>query len=230
VAVLRATETLRQEARGTTDFGPLRLGLTYAISDSLLTPTVEALREACPEIQLRVTADRSPVLRKHVDEGLLDAAIIAGLPSRPIDDPRASRLGTEKVVVVGPAGLKRKVRSIRDLADLPWVINPDGCGYRAQLEQTLAAGGRPLNVIAEIWGTGPQLALIARGAGLGLVAERLVTHSPHRKSLQVLPVEDFQASVAIWFIRSGQAASFARGLDTLQQTVAGCLRSNAMKA
>ena len=230
VAVLRATEVLRQETRGATDLGPLRLGLTYAISDSILAPAVEALRTSCPDVQLRVTTERSPLLKKQVDDGLLDAAIVAAMPNRPIDNPRATRLGTEKVVVVGPGDLPHKARRLADLAELPWVINPDGCGFRSQLDQALASGGRPLNVTAEIWGVGPQLSLIARGAGLGLVPARLVAESPHRKSLQVLPVEDFEASVAVWLVRSGAAGTFERALDVLQETVSGLLETDAVSA
>jgi DNA-binding transcriptional LysR family regulator len=227
VAVLRATEALRLETHGAANLGPLRLGFTYALSDSMLTPAVEAVRKNCPDVQLRVVTDRSPLLRKQVEDGLLDAAIVASLPSRPLDSPHATSLGTEKVAVVGPANLGREVSHIRDLADLPWVINPDGCGFRSQLDQALAASGHTLNVIAEIWGTAPQLALIARGAGLGLVPERLVEESPHRASLRVMPIEDFQASVSVWLVRSGQAGVFEHSLEVLQQAVAQTLASDA---
>lgn len=227
VAVLRATEVLRQETRGAADAGPLRIGLTYAISDSILAPAVDALQVSCPDITLRVTTDRSSVLRKHVDDGLLDVAIVSTLPDRLIDDPRAARLGTERVAVVASHSLERNGRKLADFADLPWVINPEGCGFRMQLDNAVAQNGRALHVRAEIWGADLQAALVARGAGLGLLPGRLVANSIHKASLRVLDLEDFQASVAIWLVRSGPVGPFERGIDMLGQTVARLLNEAA---
>jgi DNA-binding transcriptional LysR family regulator len=222
LAVLRASEVLQQETRGAVDLGPMRVGLSYALSDSILAPAVEALRAACPDIQLRVSAERSPVLRRQLSEGLLDAAIVAALPDRPLEGPRAALLGIETVVVVAPAALKLKSRRIADLADLPWIINPDGCGFRTQLDQAFTACGRILKVSAEIWGTAPQLSLIARGAGVGLVPERLLAESPHRAALKTLPMDDFEAAVAIWLL-AGSDSVFERPVAVLQEVVAGLL-------
>lgn len=223
VAVLRATEVLQQETRSASDLGPLRLGLTYAISDSIITLTVEALRAKCPDVQVRVSVERSNLLRRQVSEGTLDAAVVATMPDRPLDGPRATLLGTERVVVIGPKDFKGPAKRLADLADMTWVINPDGCGYRTQLDHALGSAGRVLNVSAEVWGTSPQLALIARGAGVGLVSERLLAESPHRQALKVLPVEDFEAKVAIWLVQQGADSPFDGAIGVLQETVSGLL-------
>jgi DNA-binding transcriptional LysR family regulator len=227
VAVLRASEVLRQETRGAADLGPLRLGLTYAMSDSLIALAVECLRRECPEIQVRVSVERSNVLRRQVAEGVLDAAITASMPDRPLDG-RAQLLGTEKVVVVAPAALRIKSRHIAELADQPWIINPDGCGFRTQLDHAFTECGRVLNVMAEIWGTAPQLSLIARGAGVGLVPERLLAESPHRDALKIVPIEDFQAAVAIWLVQ-GPDGPFDTAIGKLRGTVADLLASEGRR-
>ncbi len=223
VAVLRATDVLRQETRGAADLGPLRLGLTYAISDSLLTLIVEKLRTTCADIQLRVSVERSPQLRRQVTEGTLDVAIVAALPDRPVEGLRATLLGTEKVIVVAPASLRVKARRIADLAGLPWILNPEGCGFRSQLDQAFTAAGRVLDVTAEIWGTGPQLSLIARGAGVGLVPERLLTESPDRKAIDILRIDDFEAALAIWLVQPSADGPFDRAVAVLAETVSGLL-------
>src|SRR5262245_28663618 len=43
VAVLRASEALTRETRAAASAGPLRLGVTVAMSDSVLVPALEAL-------------------------------------------------------------------------------------------------------------------------------------------------------------------------------------------
>src|SRR5436190_78515 len=92
-------------------------------------------------------------------------------PARPTRAGEAAeRLGAERVVVVASRAFEIPARCrLADLAGLPWVINPDGCGFRTQLERALAASGHGLDVVAEAWGVPLQLALVARGAGLGLV-------------------------------------------------------------
>jgi DNA-binding transcriptional LysR family regulator len=223
VAVLRATEILRRETQSATDAGPLRIGLSHAICDMTLAAVVEALHRSCPDIQVRVTTDRSITLRKQVADGALDAAVVAALPERPIDDPRAALIGQETVVVVAPRSLTPRGSRIADYADLSWVINPEGCGYRSQLEDAMASVGRSLQISADLWGMALQIPLIANGVGLGLLPERAVLQSPLRDQLQILDVKDFQAAIAIWLVRSGPVGPLEHGIDVAQDTVAKIL-------
>lgn len=39
-----------------------------------------------------------------------------------------------------------------DLFDRPWVLNPDGCGYRALLASLAASMQRTIHVVAEVQG------------------------------------------------------------------------------
>ena len=74
-------------------------------------------------------------------------------------------------------------------------IRPDVC-FRTQLERALAEKGAPVNVIAETWGNALQLAMVARGVGLGLVTgtadPRLaLSLAPARHRCARLPAEAF---------------------------------------
>jgi DNA-binding transcriptional LysR family regulator len=219
MAVLRATDAL---ARGTLAVaaGPLRIGVSSGIAETVFAPALDGLRASHPETALHLTSARSSELRRHVADGLLDAAVVMARPDRPIDEPTAERLGDERVLVVAGAGLAAPSPCrLTDLAGLGWVINPDGCGFRAQLDRALAAGGRVLEVAAETWGAALQLAMVARGAGLGLVPERLIVESPHRSVLEVIAVEDFSATLGVWLIRAGALGTLAAPVDVLAATV-----------
>ncbi|MFD2184924.1 LysR family transcriptional regulator [Rhodoplanes azumiensis] len=224
VAVLRAAEALARDSRSTIAAGPLRVGLTLALSEAVLAPAIEAVRALCPGVALRLVADRSSVLRRQIADGQLDAAVVAEKPERPLDPGHATPLGTERVLVVVPADSPLPERArVADLAGQHWVINPDGCGFRAQLDRALADRGAPVEVVAETWGAGLQLALIARGIGIGLIPERLLAESSWRDQVRVVTVDDFAPALTTWMVTAGPLGPFDAAIEAIAATVRGFL-------
>lgn len=231
MAVLRASEALARDVRATAPVGPLRIAVSLGIAESVFTPALDALRAAHPRTTLHLSTGRSIELRKQVAESLVDAAIVMVRHDRPVDETHAELLGSERVVVV--AGIRLAVPPrcrLVDLAEHSWVINPDGCGFRTQLDSALANAGHALAISAETWGTALQLALIARGAGLGLVAERMIRESPHATALQTIAVDDFQPVLKVWLVRAGELGPLSPAVDVLAETVRGVLAADEMPA
>ena len=112
---------------------------------------------------------------------------------------------------------------IGDLAGHSWILNPTGCLFRSQLERALAEKGAPVNVIAETWGNALQLAMVARGAGLALVTERLIHASPFQSRLRVIDVRGFQPKVAVSLVRGEVLPVFDQALDAMAEAVKGVL-------
>jgi DNA-binding transcriptional LysR family regulator len=227
MALLRAAEALTRESRAAAPAGPLRIGVSYAIADSIFAPALEAMRSAYPRTLLQLISARSPDLRRQVANGHLDAGVVMAPADRPADD--SELLGIEQVVVVAGCDLPVPDHGcIADLAGHPWVINPDGCGFRAQLDRALATTGHALEVAAESWGTALQLALVARGAGLGLVPERLIAESSHAGALRRLHVEDFRPTLGVLLIRGNVPADLGAALDVIAATVRRLLGGDAL--
>ena len=224
MAVLRATEALARETRGAAPAGPIRIGVSPGIAESVFVPALDALRETYPQTSLYLTTAHSTELRKQIADGQLDAAVVMGRLDRPFEEPDADALGAERVVVVAQRDAEVPCPArIEDLTGFAWVIHPDGCGFRSQLERALASAGHALDVTAEIWGMALQLALVARGAGLALVPERLIGESPHAERLKVVPVEDFRPELGVWLIRAKELGPFTPAADLLAATVRGVL-------
>ncbi len=220
LAVLRATDALAREARPDALAGPLRIGVSAGIAESVLAPTLENLRARFPKVKLHLLTGSSSELHKRLAEGALDAAVVMSRTERPIDDHAAQSLGVERVVVI--AGREFELpphRRLVDLAEIPWVINPDGCGFRSQLDRALAAAGHSLDVAAEAWGIGLQVALVARGAGLGLVPERALPESPHGHLVRVVALNDFAPALGVWLIRADDLGPYGAPVDVLAETV-----------
>jgi DNA-binding transcriptional LysR family regulator len=122
------------------------------------------------------------------------------------------------VVVAEDSGFAPCVK-VRDLAGAAWVINPEGCGFRAQLEHALAESGLGLNVIVESWGVAMQLALVSAGVGLGLIPERMLNDSPYRGRVRALAVEDLAPALAIWLVKAGELGPLEDAVEVVAETV-----------
>lgn len=229
--VLRATDALTRETGTAMAAMPLRVGVSYAISECVFAPALDALHRLSPTVSLHLVANASAPLRKAVAEGALDAAVVVEHCGRAPEGPRALMLGEERVAVVAAkeADLASTV-GIGDLAGHSWILNPDGCLFRSQLERALAEKDAPLNVIAETWGNALQLAMIARGRGLGLVPERLVQASPYRARLRIIEVRGFRPKVSVSMVRGEVLAVFDTALDAMAQAVKGVLSGTQARA
>lgn len=220
MGVLRAMQALLSDRQGALSALPLRIGIAFGMADAIVVPAVDALRRHDPDAMLHLTTGRSLDLKKQVIEGALDAAVVMARSEKGHEEPTAELLGIERVVVVAGATLACPPRcGLKDLARYPWVINPDGCGFRTQLDRSLVQLGHALEVSAQTWGHGLQLALIARGTGLGLVPRRLIMESPHVASLQIIDVDDFRPALNVWLMRTAAIGMHATAVDVVATTV-----------
>ena len=200
--------------------GPLRIGITLGLADAVVVPAVDALHRHDPDIVLHLTTGRSLDLKKQVVDGTLDAAVVMTRREQGHEESTADLLGVERVAVVAGARLPCPPRcTLADLVMLPWVINPDGCGFRTQLDRSLVRCGHALEVAAETWGHGLQLALVARGTGLGLVPRRLILESPHVASLRIIDVHDFRPALNVWLMRAAAIGMNAAAVDVVAAAV-----------
>ncbi len=206
-AVLREVEALREMVQATQPpAGAFRLGLTHGIGELLLPGLVQMLRERWPALAPRVETGWAGALLDRLAAGEIDAALVfaardTALPPR----VSAERLAATRLVVVAARGAQPK-RTCR-LADLHargWILNPDGCGFRASLKRALDAQRLPLSVTLDAFSRDVQLQSVADGFGLGLVPLPLVDASPLRDAVDVVNVSDFRPPIDLWLaLRDG---------------------------
>ena len=220
--MLLAAQELRAGAAGRHALEPVRIGISYAVADTLLGLAVEEVQAATPGVRLVLSTDRSGALVKRVATRDLDAAVVCATVGRPIEGPFVARdLGRERVVVVAPASFAGPSRTtLEAIARERWVINPDGCGFRIQLERALASEGAKLDLAVEAWGVEIQLSLIARGVGFGLVPARILASSQKRNLVRVLDVADFHPDVGIQLVAAHELASAQAAVKAIGDAIA----------
>ncbi|WP_287812316.1 LysR family transcriptional regulator [Pseudomonas sp.] len=213
--ILREMDALRElVASDAPPTGVLRLGVPQTIGDVVLLDALKQLRQQYPALRAQVATGWGSHLVGKIEKGELDAAA-ALFPAGKIfpDNIIGESIGKmELVVVCARDKLPKRPGKLADIYDSGWILNPDGCGFRAGLQRTLSDQGLGLKINLETFGTELQLGLVAEGMGLGLVPRDLLERSAHRERLAAIPLKDFKPVMDLWLI-------FPRFLGNLQGPV-----------
>jgi DNA-binding transcriptional LysR family regulator len=233
LAILREMDSLRElVASDTPPSGLLRLGVPQTIGDVVLLDALRHLRGQFPELSAQVVTGWGSHLVGKIENGELDAAA-ALFPAGKIfpEGITGESIGKmELVVVCAIDRLPKKPLKLADCYDQGFVLNPDGCGFRAGLQRTLADQGLSLKVNLETFGTELQLGLVADGIGLGLVPRPLFERSAHRDRLAVMPLKDFKPIMDLWLIYPRFLGNLQGPVDAFGQRVADALKQSRAAA
>jgi DNA-binding transcriptional LysR family regulator len=203
--VLEAVRDVRSSSEGApVPARELRIGVAHALTEVTLTQPVERVQRRFPYVALCLSTGWTRDLLERVRARTLDGAVIL-LP----DDERmpagvdATRLGRERLVIVGPRdGNTPRFDGMASLGDVGWILNPEGCAARALLQRALLAAGVRMRVAVETYTYDLQLALVARQRGWSLVPARILARSPLRSRLRVRRIHQLDFPLTIWAVRS----------------------------
>jgi DNA-binding transcriptional LysR family regulator len=209
--------------------GELRLGVVHSLARQVIPPIVHEVRQHYPGVQLRLTSSWSSALKREVEDGLLDAAIVLTSPNPHIPAGlEAICLAPEPVTLVAStkSALKDTV-PLEDLRGCEWVLSREGCGYRGLLKRTLEAAGIPFIVVVEVLDIDLQLQLIAEGIGAGIIAARALPPRSEESGLQPFRIANITFLLETWLLhrRSGPIISVA--MPVITRAVSGLLRRAA---
>ncbi|MDR8934903.1 LysR family transcriptional regulator [Burkholderia multivorans] len=190
-AILREVDALRElTAARRPPAGAFRIGITQGLGERMLPELIARLASRWPALATQVTTAWGGVLVERIARRELDAALV--FLAREMVLPPAvegERLLATRLVAIGRKGdWPRRSYRLADCHARGWVLNPDGCGFRAGLRRALDAQGLPLP---------------------------LVECSPLRDALEIVPLADFKPQIDLWLLRRQDAARFAAPLDAI---------------
>jgi DNA-binding transcriptional LysR family regulator len=181
--ILREMDALRElVATDAPPTGVLRLGVPQTIGDVVLLDALKHLRSEYPDLRAQVATGWGSQLVGKIERGELDAAA-ALFPAGKIfpDNVIGQSIGKmELVVVCAKTQLPKKPCKLADVYQHGWILNPDGCGFRAGLQRTLSGSGPGPAGQPGTFGTELQLGLVADGLGLGRSRALARTQCPSR--------------------------------------------------
>ncbi|BBQ00404.1 LysR family transcriptional regulator [Burkholderia sp. SFA1] len=229
VPLLAAFDRLMNVTREDGDpSGKLRFGLPQGIADIVLFDALTALRDAFPALEVALRSDWSPDLLRLLDAGGLDvAAILTPKGRQPADDYVRQHVATLELAIVQSKRrpLVSNRATLAAIADGGWILNPEGCGYRAALQNAIERAGYALRVKADTHGSEMQLQLIASGLGLGLVPRSVLTHSVWQRRLEVVKVARFAPKLDVWLLHASHIGNFSRAVAHLGDTMKASFKS-----
>lgn len=202
-AILREIDTLRElVANDGLPSGALRLGVPQTIGDVVLLDALQQIRSAFPDLHTRVINGWGSQLISKMENGELDAAAALFPAGKVFPEGIASHsFGRMQLHVVAAKGsLRKRSYKLNDCYQQGWVLNPDGCGFRAGLQRALSEQGLTLQINLETFGSELQLGLVANGMGLGLAPAPLLANSRHRDQIDVVNVSDFKPMIDLWLL------------------------------
>ncbi|PRG24065.1 LysR family transcriptional regulator [Burkholderia multivorans] len=217
-AILREVDALRElTAARRPPAGTFRIGITQGLGERMLPELIARLASRWPALATQVTTAWGGVLVERIARRELDAALV--FLAREMVLPPAvegERLLATRLVAIGRKGdWPRRSYRLADCHARGWVLNPDGCGFRAGLRRALDAQGLPMPVALDAYGRDLQLQSVANGIGIGLMPMPIVECSPLRDALEIVPLADFKPQIDLWLLRRQDAARFAAPLDAI---------------
>jgi DNA-binding transcriptional LysR family regulator len=237
-ALLRDLDRLRSIPReDAVPSGTLRLGLPQVVADVALFDIAVAVKTTFPALDLGCRTAWSTELLREVAGGELDAAAVM-VPSGSALPPgtRGRLVARLDVLVVQSRRTPITADPVRigDLADQQWILNPNGCGYRAALQRAMEGSGKRVRLGVDMHGTETQMRLVAAGLGLGLAPTHLLANSAFLDDLSPVDVTDFSLALDLWLLSSAQMGNLRRSVDVLGQVLAKVfgsgIRSTARRA
>ncbi|HWO31490.1 MAG TPA: LysR family transcriptional regulator [Candidatus Acidoferrum sp.] len=201
--------------------GDFRFGMSRALGDLAISAPIRCLRTDFPKVRIQAFAQWSGVLLERLANRALDCAVVL-LPEE--NTPPASLmsecLGPEPYAIVA-ARAKRfsQPATFQELSSNAWVLNPNGCGARQQLEAAFLQRGLPFVSSVEAEGYELQLSLISEGVGLGLVMPQVFYSSALRGRIKLVKAKDFSPMQNIWLLHSRHIGRLAPAVRCVRDAV-----------
>jgi DNA-binding transcriptional LysR family regulator len=218
--LLQRTETLKSlTSRDAEPHGLLRIGLAHPLAEGTLIEPIRALTERYPKVRLRLLSELTSELFKRLLAGELDVAAVLLLEGRTAPAPLLTTIiATDRMEIVqGAAG--NIDADWKSLGRAPWVLNPPGCLFRANLiDQINSAGFTPM-IAAEIHNIHMQLAFVQSGYGVGLLPARFIASNNSLDTVEVLRPPSFDLHMSVAIVRVGQLGALERAVGLLEHGI-----------
>lgn len=183
----------------------VRIGVARALVWHLTRSEFASTSVAYPDLDFHLRTGWSGHLYDAFCRKQIDAAVLL----MPTDwsagrGPNAVFVRPEPLAVI--VSRQAKPTSRRPL-DRDWILNPDGCGFRALVAQELARRGKRLHVRFEIDAAAQDhITLVAAGLGVAVVPRSTLRHHPLAARVRQVPFGE-KLELAVWLLGSENLGS-----------------------
>jgi DNA-binding transcriptional LysR family regulator len=218
--LLQRSEALKSLAsRDAEPHGLLRIGLAHPLAEGTLVEPIRALTEKYPKVSVRLLSERTIELLNRLLAGELDVAAVPLPQGSTAPSPLLTKIiATDRVEIVQGSG--GKVGSDwKSLGRAPWVLNPPGCFFRANLIDQMGRAGFSPMIAAEIHNMHLQLAFVQSGYGVGLLPARFIASNNSLGAVTVLRPPSFALQMSVAMVRVPQLGALERAVGVLEDGI-----------
>jgi LysR family hydrogen peroxide-inducible transcriptional activator len=199
--ILRSVDELGDFVRASRDrfAGRLRLGMIPTIAPYLLPAVIGDLARTHPELDVHVREAMTSKLLEELDEGRLDAAIVA----LPLSEPSLTEvpLFAEDFLLVRPAEDERApVPGSEALREMRLLLLEEGHCFREQALSFCNMQSWPPREVLDASSLSTLVQMVSAGMGVTLIPEMAVPVETRRASVSVARFKDPQPSRTIGMI------------------------------
>ena len=165
--------------------GHVAIGATPVTGGLDLVQLLAGFRNRYPGVSVALRVGLIAPLLQDLRAGTLD--VVIGPLEQDVDGLRRYELVPEHLVLITAPGDRRRVRSLRDVADDPFICLPADSGLRRLLDDGAAAAGAAVTVSFETHSPGSIRELVSAGLGSALVAASAVAGPGPQVRVHELP-------------------------------------------
>ena len=169
--------------------GLLRLGCSVTVGSCYVPKVVKKLKEAWPQLEVRVRVEASDEIEKGILQDGLDLAVIEGIPHS--EYLTCKPLMDDQMIPVGSPEVYPGRMSLSQLLECPLLLRERGSGAREILEHALGARGYKAEAAWESSSVEALKMAAQEGIGIAFLPERLVETEIQQGTLRRIRVPDF---------------------------------------
>ena len=178
--------------------GVLRLGMADSLCAPLIAGDFGRFRRDYPKVSLHISTGDTGMLLEYLDHNEVD--MICTMDDH-VYDPNYIIANEEEIPAHFVASVKnplsgRRIRSLDELLDQPFLLTEKGMSYRRLMDEKLARNSREIQPVLETGRADLICALVEEDAGLGFLPDYVTEESVRQGKLKRLEVPDFQ--VLVW--------------------------------
>jgi len=231
--ILRAVDELGDVARasGDTLSGRLRIGVIPTVAPYLLPAIISGLSESYPALELHVRETVTPKLIAELDEGRLDAAIVA----LPVSEPALAEVALfdENFVLVRPPQDKDKPVPDRDtLREMRLLLLEEGHCFRDQALSFCNLNSVAPRELLDGSSLSTLVQMVGSGIGVTLIPEMAVPVETRSATVSLARFAEPQPARTIgmvWRRTSPLASQLTQISEAVSQTAENWRSRNAVK-
>ncbi len=198
-AFLESVRHLAEEKNRVT--GLLRIGSYLEFATSQLAPQIRSFSQTFPEAQLKLSFDTPTRLQSALEKGQLDLcfsiypSVAKKTESRPVFH--------EELVLVAPAGLLSEEPSYREILEAPLIEYFASHQPMARWMQ-LHFRKKPRKLPVRVYASAAEmvLALVAEGAGIGVVPKFLLDSTRLKRAVKIIRPTQKKLLDHIWLLEN----------------------------